>query len=147
MESLKFEEFLRSRGYKVTSQRIAVFNEILSTDGHFEIEEIYRRLKRKGEDVSRATVYRTVKLMLEGGFIKETATDEKHPHYERTSTGFHGHIVCRKCGKVIEFQVSEIEPLRKVELLQKELSERYGFQFLSCKFEIHGICEECRGKR
>lgn len=141
MGSVEFEEFLKSRGYKVTSQRIAVFNEILSTDGHFEIEEIYRRLRRKGEEVSRATVYRTVKLMLEGGFIRDTATDEKHPHYEKASAGFHGHLVCLRCGKVVEFQISEVETL------QRELSERFGFRFISGKFEIHGICKGCRGRR
>ncbi len=132
-----FITFLKRKGYRITEQRIAVLKEVLSMEGHFEAKDLCERFEDRS-DVSRATVYRTLRLLLESGLIRETVSDEKHPHYEKTVGGFHGHLICLNCGRIVEFPESGVMDL------QREISERYGFELKFGKFEIFGICRRCR---
>jgi Fur family ferric uptake transcriptional regulator len=135
-----FKAFLKRRGYKITGQRIAVLNEILSMDGHFEAKDLCEKFKGR-TDVSRATIYRTLQLLLESGLIREAASEEKHPHYERAIGEFHGHLICLNCGEIIEF------PEATVSELQRQISDKYDFELKFGKFEIFGVCRRCRGMK
>lgn len=142
MKAGEFREFLKGEGLKFTSEREAVLDEVLSRNGHFDPEELYLELKKKGRKVSRASVYRTLPLLAECGLIEEVEKVDKHAHYERThGRRHHDHMLCEKCGKIIEFYSEAIEKL------QDELCAVQGFAGTSHTLEIRGTCRKCSAMR
>ncbi|HEX8949756.1 MAG TPA: transcriptional repressor [Dissulfurispiraceae bacterium] len=139
MEKQRFREYVSTRGLKFTKERNEILNEILAAEGHFDPEELFIRLKTKGSKVSRASVYRTIPLLIESGLIEEVERTDKHAHYEKVlSDRHHDHMICTKCGKVIEFYSPTLE------MLQNELCERERFHSIRHHLEIIGYCESCR---
>lgn len=138
MEKQKFREFLTTKGLKLTKERDEILNEILITKKHFDPEELFIRLKAKGSKVSRASVYRTIPLLIESGFIEEVERIDRHAHYERVSKDHHhDHMICMKCGKVIEFYSPTLE------MLQNEICQKERFRGIRHSLEILGYCENC----
>lgn len=134
-----FVGYLRRHDLKLTAERGAILRETLATDGHFEVEELIFRLRGKGSKVSKATVYRTLPLLVGAGLIREVIHGEKHLHYERThGGGRHGHLVCVKCGRIIEFEDGALS-----EMEERICEENH---FIPNKFlmEIYGRCRKCR---
>jgi Fur family ferric uptake transcriptional regulator len=143
MEKDVLKEFLKQKGLRFTRERESILDEILSHKGHFDLEQIYLGLRDKGSRVSRASVYRTVPLLLESGLLEEVQrTDkDKHAHYELTyGSSHHDHMICTECGKVMEFRSPSIEKL------QDSLCRSRGFKGTSHTLEIRGVCRECRKK-
>ncbi|MEW5746652.1 MAG: transcriptional repressor [Nitrospirota bacterium] len=140
MPKEKFREFLCTKGLKATKGRDEIIDEIMSIKGHFDPEELFVRLKTKGSKVSRASVYRTIPLLIECGFIEEVERIDKHAHYERVSEeAHHDHMICIKCGKVIEFFSPTLE------MLQDELCQKEKFKKVRHSLEIFGYCSTCGG--
>jgi Fur family ferric uptake transcriptional regulator len=138
---IQFKEFLKENRGKFTSARQEVLKEILSQRGHPEAEEIYYSLKNKGKKVSRATVYRTLELLVKSGLVKKLYTGENHLHYEKCiEKRKHSHLVCLSCGKVIEFHS------KKLEQFQKEISTKKVFQIKEPSLQIYGYCRDCQKK-
>lgn len=136
----QFLSYLKSQqGLKWTPEREKVLQEVFATDGHFETEELTYRLRRKGSRVSKATVYRTLPLLVKAGLIKEVIYGEKHRHYEHVHEGeHHDHLVCLKCGKISEFEDgSLIKDIEKV-------CERSQFQPQKVLVEVFGYCKKCQ---
>lgn len=139
MVNERFKEFILRKGLKSTKKRNEILDEILQTDGHFDPDELYIRLKQKGSKVSRASVYRTLPLLVESGFIEEVERIDKHAHYEKVSSdSHHDHMICMKCGNVIEFYSPTLE------MLQDELCMKERFHKVRHSLEILGFCEKCR---
>ena len=135
-----FAKYLGEQGLKMTPERERILEEIFVTEGHFEADELAYRLRGKGEKISKATVYRTLPLLVKAGLIKEVIHGEKHLHYEHVhdGEGHHDHLICLKCGKIIEFE----EPaLRKIE---KQICQRNHFRTKKLLFEIYGYCQTCQ---
>lgn len=132
---------LRAAGYKCTPQRHEVFDEILRLGGHFSAEELVERLRERtgGPAISRATVYRTLPVLLECGLLREVLFTDKHTHYEAVhSRDHHEHMVCTGCGRTIEFDDSDLERvLRKI-------ARTVRFSPVSHKVEVYGLCDRCR---
>ncbi|MBZ0157843.1 MAG: transcriptional repressor [Alphaproteobacteria bacterium] len=138
MEKQKFMDFLSLKGFKVTREREEIINEILTMKGHFDPDELYLRLKTKGLKVSRASVYRTIPLLVESGLIEQVERVDKHAHYEKVSeNSHHDHLICIKCGKVIEFYSPTLE------MLQDEVCAKEKFKKVRHNLEIFGYCENC----
>jgi len=136
-----FRNFLEGRGLKFTTERERVLREISSLRRHFDIEGLYLSMKNKGGKVSRASVYRTVPLLVECGLIEEIKTIDRHTYYEYTfGREHHDHLICIKCGKIIEFY-SE-----KLERLQEEICRRENFSGTRHVLEIQGYCRKCSRK-
>jgi Fur family ferric uptake transcriptional regulator len=140
MNQLKsFREFLQLKGLRVTPEREAVFEEALNSGDHFEAEDLLFRLKSKDERISKATIYRTLPLLIEGGWLRKVIFNERHTHYERSSGARnHEHLVCADCGKIIEF---------KDKLIQEHLDaicRRNSFEPQDHKVEVTGYCKNCR---
>lgn len=139
MDKQSFREFIYSKGLKSTRKRDDIFEEVLKTEGHFDPDELYIRLKQKGSKVSRASVYRTLPLLVEIGLIEEVERVDKHAHYEKISVdSHHDHMICTKCGKVIEFFSPTLE------MLQDEICLRENFIKVRHSLEIFGICKSCQ---
>lgn len=137
----RFQEFIAEKGLKSTRERKEIVDAIMETTGHFDPEELYNRLRACGSKVSRASVYRTIPLLIESGFIEEVERVDKHSHYERViGTPHHDHMICTRCGKVIEFYSPTLE------MLQDELCTKENFRKVRHHLEILGICAGCSGE-
>ena len=132
-------EYLRGRGLKVTQERIEILRGAFSFDGHFEAEDLQVLLRRSGRRVSRATVYRTIKLLLDAGLLRRSySSGGKQTYYETDLDGArHEHLICGRCGRVIEFKSDRLEQA----LLEE--TEARGFVFKSLRIEILGVCAAC----
>lgn len=138
-EVAKLKEYLRKRGLKFTPEREEVLREAFSTHDHFDADDIFMRLRGKGSQISMATIYRTLKLLVEAGLLREIITEEKHRHYEHIyGHAHHDHLFCIRCGRVIEFE----EP--RIEELQREVCRREGFEPKYHRLQIMGYCKDCR---
>jgi len=137
----KFEEFLKLKELKYTSERKLIITSILSFHKHFDLEELFERLRKQGNYVSRATIYRTIPLLLQSGLITETFRCQDKISYEDIfNKKHHDHLLCIKCGKTIEFFNEEIEKL------QGEVCKKYNFKPLEHRLGIKGYCEDCYKK-
>ena len=132
-----FTQYLRRSGRKLTGERRRIADAALSFHGHFDIEDLFERLKRKGSRISRATIYRTIPLLVRSGMIKEAMRCQGRVLYEPRH-GHHDHLVCVKCGRVIEFRDDRIERL------QDSVCRRYGFTPLEHRLGIRGYCRNCQ---
>ncbi len=133
-----FRKFLVSSGLRLTREREAVVDEVVDRRGHFDPEELHYALKGKGGKVSRASVYRTIPLLVDAGIIQKVENTDKHAHYELVLGRLHhDHMLCTRCGKVIEFYSDELERL------QERLCKAEGFRGNSHTLEIKGLCREC----
>ncbi|MEA3431825.1 MAG: Fur family transcriptional regulator [candidate division WOR-3 bacterium] len=131
----KFGEYLKSKGLKFTPERRAILKEIFSFHEHFNVDQLYERLGRR---ISRATIYRTLSLLIESKLIEEIFRCQDRTSYEHIfGHPHHDHMLCIKCGKVIEFRED------KIEKLQKAVCERHNFKSVEHRLVIKGYCEEC----
>ena len=134
-----FRKYLERRGLKLTAERQALFDELFARHEHFEADELLVRLRAKHKKISRATIYRTLDLLVDSGIVGRVRIGETGYRYERLRAGeHHDHLICNECGRVIEF----FEP--RIESLQDVVCERYGFLPLSHSHQMRGICRQCR---
>ncbi len=138
-----FERFLRRRSLKLTPQRERIFERVFSTHDHFSAETLYRWLGlEEGPAVSRATVYRTLGLLVEGGFLESLDAGSGELLYEHVlGHRHHDHILCIDCGRIEEFSDERIEDL------QREAAQRKGFSLLYHNLRLFGTCAACTRKR
>lgn len=138
-----FEGFLRERGLKLTSQRRRILDRAFATHEHFSADVLYGWLKAEpGEAVSRATVYRTLSLLLEGEFLAALDAGGDELVYEHVlGHAHHDHMLCLGCGKIEEFQDERIEAL------QLENCRKKGFELVSHDLRLRGYCRACARKR
>lgn len=141
MEKLLNEckSFFKSKGLRFTPQRKALIQEIASMNSHFDVDLVYAKLRDKNIDISKATIYRALPLLEQCGIIKEVTKIENKSYYEYSyQKGHHDHMICQKCGKIIEFHNKDIEEL------QYYICDDFNFTPHSHRLIIKGICSECR---
>jgi Fur family ferric uptake transcriptional regulator len=136
-EHKRFEGLLEERGLKYTFERRHIFEEITHMKRHFDADSLYERFKTKGLRISRDTVYRTIPLLLESGVIQKSVGEGKREFYEPTTKGHHDHMVCVRCGKIIEFTCDEIEKL------QDKVCKDHNFKLIFHDHRLFGECGEC----
>ena len=108
------EEFMRSRGLKLTGPRRRVVEKLLSIKGHVAADDLIEQLRRDKTPVSKATVYRTLSLVTRSGLIDGHDFDGGKRLYEpMVGRAHHDHLYCIGCGKVIEFEEEAIERLQE----------------------------------
>src|SRR3989304_4118649 len=99
-----FRRFLAERGLKATNQRDIIANAFLSVKGHINTEELYLLVSKVNARIGYATVHRTLKLLKDCGLATERQFGDKFTRYEpATSLAHHDHIICTKCGEIVEF--------------------------------------------
>ncbi len=134
-----FAKYLNSKNLKLTKGRKAVLQEMSHHRGHLEVEDLLYSLKRKKRSTSRATVYRTLELLVDSGIVRKVDLGHGHSHYELVlGHAHHEHMICLGCGKVIEFSDEAIERVLK------KLCGKTGFEHTFHHFEIFGYCGKCR---
>ena len=131
---------LREKGYRLTPQRQMVVKAIEDSDTHINAEEIYAQVVAKYPRVNISTVYRTLELLEKLGLIYEIDLGEGHIGYHPEEKGHHHHLICRKCGAVIDVGESVLFPV------QATLLQAFDFQADLRHLAISGLCERCRKK-
>jgi len=131
---------LKLKNLKLTKQRLEIIDEILNFNGHFEIEDLVFKSKEKNLKASRSTIYRTLVILKDLGYIEEVIKLNNKTFYEVANKEHHDHLICISCGKIIEFHDG------KIESIQNEVCKKYNFKPVYHRLEIFGICEDCQKK-
>lgn len=138
----RLQQFIRAKGLRNTPQRQAIVDAIFSTDEHFTAEDLWDRVRKKQSRSSRATVYRTISLLVEAGLLHEIDLGDDQKTYDPNfvDSPAHNHLVCIDCGKVVEFEDSHIQ------LLNECTTRRLGYRPAKQTLKIEGCCEKLRQK-
>ena len=120
-----FKAALKKERMKFTDQRYMVLKFLFDNKGHFECEDIISRLKKKNKKVSRATVYRTLDILVKYDFARKLVLDDGVARYEnKIDSPHHDHMICIDTGDIIEFECDEIERL------QDEIAAEKGYEVI-----------------
>ncbi len=134
-----FRDYIRQRGLRRTPEREVILQEVFEVHEHFDVDELYLRLRRKGIKVSKASIYRALRLLLDCGLVREVDYTDGHWHYEHIyGHGDHNHLRCLGCGEIVEFEAPSLTPL------EEQLSSMYGYVIISHHWEVKGYCQNCR---
>lgn len=134
-----FADYIRSRGLRMTRQRELIVRTFLGNEGHLSTDELHELVRRKDRKVGYATVFRTLKALTDCGLARKTDLDDgrvRFEHFYRHPQ--HHHIVCVECNRTIEFYSPELEQL------EKQIVAEYDFQPVRNRYQIFGICRDCR---
>ena len=116
-------EALKKEGLRFTEQRKSIWDEITSSDDHREAEDIYLSLRKKNINVSRATVYRTIDVLVKNNLVRKLDIGDAPSKYEnKIDSHHHDHMICLETGDIIEFYNEELENL------QDEIAKKYGYK-------------------
>ena len=139
----KVEKLLRGyckqKSLKYTPGRKTILEAVCSMDSHFEADDLYLKLREtSSRRISRATVYRTLPLLEESGLIRRVIFIDKHTHYEQVYDHLHHeHLICLKCGRIIEFYK------RSLEDSLEDIAREHSFKSVAHKLEVTGYCDTC----
>lgn len=133
-----FRAYLRKHRIKNTTARAKILDAVLSVEGHFEAEQVLKYLRKADSPVGKATVYRTLPLLVDCGILKQVRFEANRAHYEVAfGEQPHDHMVCRRCGRIIEFDADEVVTLRE------RIARRYHFHVINHRLQLSGLCWEC----
>ena len=131
-------QYMAERGLKSTRQRSLIIDLFFDTGGHLSVEELWAKVRAQDSKVSVATVYRTMKLLHECGLAHARNFGDGQTRYEpAVGKHHHDHLICTRCGTIIEFENDRIETL------QEAVARRHGFRVTSHKMELYGLCRNC----
>lgn len=132
----KFQEYLTTKGMRLTHERSLIVEEVFSDHSHFDAEELVERLRKL--NVSRATVYRTLNCLEEAGLLRKVARTNDRDVYEH-DYGYpqHDHLICGKCGSMTEFHSDELAQLLA------NVAGAHGFLMEGHRLEVYGTCADC----
>ena len=121
------------RGMKMTEQRRVIARVLSEARDHPDVEELFRRSAAVDDNISIATVYRTVRLFEEAGLLDRHDFGDGRARYEESSDDHHDHLIDVQSGKVIEFHDEEVEEL------QRKIAEKHGFKLVDHRMELYGV--------
>ena len=137
----QFEDYLKSYGLRLTQKRLDILNQVFDYPGHFQTEDLLVQMRQNGYNVSRPTIYRTLPLLVRSGLLTEFIDAQKNTRYEGIhSLKEHAHLICLRCGQIVEFK----EP--QIDALQKAVCEAHQFKPVRFRNEIIGHCSECQAE-
>lgn len=138
----RVDEFVRRKGLRRTQQREFIIKSAFSKDEHFTAEELFDRVRRTNSNISRATVYRTLSLLVEADLLRQIDLGENQTTYDPNflDKPSHNHLVCIDCGRVVEFEDAHVD------LLNDCVTRRLGFKPVRQTLKIEANCEQLRTK-
>ena len=132
---------LKKEGLRYTHQRQAIWDELSASDEHRDAEEIYLALYNSGLKVSRATVYRTIDVLVKNNLVRKLDLGDGRARYEnKMDTAHHDHLICVQCGKIEEFMDNVIENRQEV------IVENFGYRLIRHIHQLFVICDKCGSK-
>ncbi|SNV05531.1 Oxidative stress genes repressor [Megamonas hypermegale] len=139
LDNKKVTELLRKKGFKVTPQRLAIYNVLCNTKSHPNAEMIFNKLQPYYPTMSLATIYKTVDILNEIGLINILNVGEDAFRYDANMTS-HAHICCTECGRIDDIMMNFDNCVTDVENQSSYNIEKYQFYF-------YGVCAECKAKK
>ena len=137
-----FRQYLKEKGMLVSRQREQVLAAFINTKNHPTVDDIYNTIRKKNLKIGLATVYRTMRAICDSGLAGEVDFGDGVRRFEhRYRRQHHHHLVCIKCGRVIEVTSD------KIESLQKKLAREHNFTSTKDTTMIFGICSKCEHKQ
>lgn len=134
-----FSQYLKEKDLKLTAQRELILEAFLAQGGHVSAEELYQKAREKQPHVGFATVYRTLKHLIQCGLARELDFGDGRIKYEpEFNRRHHDHMICTRCGTYIEFLNPQIEEL------QEQVSRKHGFKITSHRMQLYGLCQKCQ---
>jgi len=130
-------QFLNEKGLKHTRQREVIADTFFRTKKHIKIEELLEEVRKVEPGIGYVTVYRTLLLLKECGLAHQRHFGDGQSLFENAGE-HHDHMICIKCGKIVEFEDDRIESL------QEEMAKKLNFKIVSHKHEIYGACSKCQ---
>ncbi len=129
---------LKKEGLRYTQQRQSVWDELCATNDHRDAEEIYLAIRQSGLNVSRATVYRTIDVLVKNKMVRKLELGDGRARYEhKVNATHHDHLICIQCGKIEEF-MDEI-----IESRQDDIVKKFGYKLVRHIHQLFIICSEC----
>jgi len=133
-----FRAALQEHHLPVTHQREAVARVLFESGRHLSADDVSDGLRDRKEHIGKATIYRTLNLLVEVGLAAEHDFDEGFKRYEtRVGPAHHDHLICTSCGEVVEFHRPELDPL------QEDVARSRGFHVLTRQLKLYGLCARC----
>lgn len=135
-----FRRYLREQGLPITQQREVIAELVFSSPEHLSVEEIESRLRARGEKIGKATIYRTLEMLVRSGLVEEYDFGEGFKRYKHLfgQTLVREHLICTECGRVQEVKSPALERM------QEEIAREHGFQAVRHRVEMYGLCAECQ---
>jgi Fur family ferric uptake transcriptional regulator len=137
-----FRRYLREQGLPVTQQREAIADVVFSSSEHLSVEDIEQKLRESGERIGKATIYRTLEMLVRSGLVEEHDFGEGFKRYEHLfgQKPMREHLICTECGKV-----SDIHSPQLVQM-QEDVARKHGFQPARYRLQIYGLCADCQAR-
>jgi Fur family ferric uptake transcriptional regulator len=134
-----FRSFLSKQHLKITPERLTVLNEILQCHKHFDPDSLFLRLKAQSKKISRATIYRTLDLLVESGLLKKLNFTDQNARYEMNmDVRIHDHFFCISCGKIIELYDESLQ------MIHQRFASEYNLKIDDYTHQLYGTCPQCR---
>ncbi len=133
------EDALRSAGSRITPQRRAIIDHLVSASSHPSARQIFRDVKKKHPALSFATVYNTLGVLVRMRLIKVMQFDVTDNRYE-PNLAPHFNLICTSCGKIIDLE-------QDISVKPDEIKEKVGFEVLESRLEYYGLCAECKPRK
>ncbi len=129
---------LVEKGIRKTRKREVILEAFYRSGGHLTIEELLERVKKVDPKIGYVTVYRMLKLLKESGLAHQWQFGDGHSRFEKATDHHHDHLICVKCGKIIEFHDEKIEEL------QEKVAQKNHFKIVRHVHEVFGLCSKCQ---
>jgi Fur family transcriptional regulator, ferric uptake regulator len=133
-----FKDYIKQFNLRWTSQRKLVLDVFLKQSGHVPIDDIYDRVNEEDSTIGIATIYRTMKLLVESGLAEVHSFNNKTTYERLFQVRHHDHLICKICKKTVEFE----HPL--IEKYQLEICQQHSFTLKSHRMDLYGICKDCQ---
>lgn len=137
LDNMSCTQTLREQGYRLTPQRLLILSTIHTSDHHISAEDIYDQVCARYPNVNISTVYRTLELLKDLGLVTETDLGGGSFRYHSVEKGHHHHLVCRKCGRILELDEAVLKPV------EGSILRRYGFRADLSHLAVFGKCARC----
>ncbi len=138
----------RGHGYRITVPRQVVLNVLSRTDKHLSAEEVFIAVRKIYPAIGLTTVYRTLELLVEMGIVAKFDFGDNRARYELAEgpkgVRHHHHLVCSKCGRVIDYTDFIDEEKELLARTEKGLSDKYNFKITHHMIQFYGLCDMCR---
>ena len=134
--NLEIETFLRNKGYKVTPQRIAICNFILSNKNHPSVEEIFLEMKKTYSSMSMATIYKTISLLTDLNLVTKLTAKGQYTRFD-PNRSLHVNVICPKCSKIYDYES------KTVELLWESIEKELKGGLIDKRIDVKKLCADC----
>ncbi len=134
----QLKELVKSKGLKYSSQREDILKTLFNSKKHLTPEEIYTEVKKINKNIGLATVYRALSFLESEGLINSISFGVEGKKYELNRGEHHDHMICLKCGKIIEFFDERLESLQEI------IAQKHDFKLITHELNMYGICSNCQ---